>query len=74
MNEEFKEGLNQEAQQQVCTDLREIISDILHARDNFRTIVQRWDLPVSDLSSINRVSDLLGDIDIIENKVEEDAG
>ena len=37
MNEEFKEGLNQEAQQQVCTDLREIISDILHARDNFRT-------------------------------------
>jgi len=73
MNEEFKEGLNQEAQQQVCTDLREIISDILHARDNFRTIVQRWDLPVSDLSNINRVSDLLGDIDIIENKV-RDAG
>tara|TARA_B100002019_G_C20769097_1_gene356665 strand:+ start:188 stop:412 length:225 start_codon:yes stop_codon:yes gene_type:complete len=73
MNEEFKEGLTDQAKLKICEQLRECIIDIMHARDKFKTIVTDYDLPVSDLTHINSVSSVLGDVEILTRKVEEDA-
>ena len=72
MNEEFKEGLTDQAKLKICEQLRECIIDIMHARDKFQTIVTDYDLPVSDLTHINSVSSVLGDVEILTRKVEED--
>ena len=71
MNEEFKEGLTDQAKLKICEQLRECIIDIMYARDKFKTIVTDYDLPVSDLTHINSVSSVLGDVEILTRKVEE---
>ena len=73
MNEEFKEGLTDQAKLKICEQLRECIIDIMYARDKFKTIVADYDLPVSDLTHINSVSSVLGDVEILTRKVEDDA-
>ena len=71
MNEEFREGLTDQAKLKICEQLRECIIDIMYARDKFKTIVTDYDLPVSDLTHINSVSSVLGDVEILTRKVEE---
>ena len=70
MNDEFKEGLTDLAKLKICEQLRECLIDIMHARDEFYTIVQEYDLPISDLGHVNNVSNALCDVEILTRKVE----
>lgn len=73
MNEEFKEGLTDQAKLKICEQLRECLIDIMHARDEFYTIVQEYDLPISGLGHVNNVSNALSDVEILTTKVQENA-